>query len=193
MKWPAERLSQGLHAATLCADMPAPWGDASAGTAGRREALEREAAKLSAEDLYPFDRETATGNGFVQQCLHWPPVPVPEPDGPRDLPRVPVLLLAGDLDLSTPLEWARQAAAHAPRGQLVIAKGTGHGVQRQGNPEALAAVRRFVADALRVTPGSLSMAPRSLWNGTIAFGLVNVPVKVYTATESKSVHFHHVH
>ena len=37
------------------------------------------------------------------------------------------------------------------------------------------------------------MAPRSLWNGTIAFGLVNVPVKVYTATESKSVHFHHVH
>jgi DNA end-binding protein Ku len=37
------------------------------------------------------------------------------------------------------------------------------------------------------------MAPRSLWNGTIAFGLVNVPVKVYTATESKSIHFHQVH
>jgi DNA end-binding protein Ku len=37
------------------------------------------------------------------------------------------------------------------------------------------------------------MAARSLWNGTITFGLVNVPVKVYTATESKSVHFHQVH
>jgi DNA end-binding protein Ku len=37
------------------------------------------------------------------------------------------------------------------------------------------------------------MAARSLWNGTIAFGLVNVPVKVYTATESKSIHFHQVH
>jgi DNA end-binding protein Ku len=37
------------------------------------------------------------------------------------------------------------------------------------------------------------MAPRSLWNGTIAFGLVNVPVKVYTATESRTVHFHQVH
>jgi len=37
------------------------------------------------------------------------------------------------------------------------------------------------------------MAPRSLWNGTLAFGLVNVPVKVYTATESKSIHFHQVH
>jgi DNA end-binding protein Ku len=37
------------------------------------------------------------------------------------------------------------------------------------------------------------VAPRSLWNGTIAFGLVTVPVKVFTATESKTVHFHEVH
>lgn len=37
------------------------------------------------------------------------------------------------------------------------------------------------------------MAPRSIWNGTIAFGLVNVPVKVFSATESKSIHFHEVH
>jgi DNA end-binding protein Ku len=37
------------------------------------------------------------------------------------------------------------------------------------------------------------MAPRSIWNGTITFGLVNVPVKVYSATESKSISFHHVH
>ena len=37
------------------------------------------------------------------------------------------------------------------------------------------------------------MAPRSIWNGTIVFGLVTVPVKVYSATESKSIHFHQVH
>jgi DNA end-binding protein Ku len=37
------------------------------------------------------------------------------------------------------------------------------------------------------------VAPRSLWNGTIAFGLVTVPVKVFAATESKTVHFHEVH
>ena len=37
------------------------------------------------------------------------------------------------------------------------------------------------------------MAPRSIWNGTIVFGLVNVPVKVFSATESKSIHFHQVH
>jgi DNA end-binding protein Ku len=37
------------------------------------------------------------------------------------------------------------------------------------------------------------MAPRSIWNGTIVFGLVTVPVKVYSATESQSIHFHQVH
>ena len=30
------------------------------------------------------------------------------------------------------------------------------------------------------------MAPRSIWNGTITFGLVNVPIKLYSATESKT-------
>jgi DNA end-binding protein Ku len=37
------------------------------------------------------------------------------------------------------------------------------------------------------------VAARSIWNGTIAFGLVAVPVKVYSATESKTVHFREVH
>src|SRR5215207_6931894 len=35
--------------------------------------------------------------------------------------------------------------------------------------------------------------PRSLWNGTISVGLINVPVKLYTAVESKTVHFREVH
>jgi DNA end-binding protein Ku len=37
------------------------------------------------------------------------------------------------------------------------------------------------------------MAPRSIWNGTITFGLVAVPIKVFSATESKTVHFREVH
>jgi DNA end-binding protein Ku len=35
--------------------------------------------------------------------------------------------------------------------------------------------------------------PRSIWNGTITFGLVAVPIKVHSATEDKSIHFHQVH
>jgi DNA end-binding protein Ku len=34
---------------------------------------------------------------------------------------------------------------------------------------------------------------RSIWNGTITFGLTAVPIKVHSATEDKSVHFHQVH
>jgi DNA end-binding protein Ku len=35
--------------------------------------------------------------------------------------------------------------------------------------------------------------PRSLWNGTIAFGLVHVPVKLHSATESKKIAFRERH
>ena len=143
--WTARALSQGLHSSTLCADSRAPWGDASAPLAGRRAALDRAVAELSPADLYPYDRETAAGNGIARTCLHWPPVPVPKPAADRDLPAVPVLLLAGDRDLSTPVEWARQAARRAARGRLMVVKGAGHSVQTQRDPAVLRAVRGFVA------------------------------------------------
>jgi pimeloyl-ACP methyl ester carboxylesterase len=144
-RWTSEQLSQGLHASTLCADWPAPWGDASAPMQGREAAVRKAADKLTDADLYPFDRETATKNGFVLQCQYWPPVAAPKPEGPRDLPDVPTLLLNGDRDLYTPYEWAKQALAHAPGGRLMIVEGAGHDVQDQGEPKALAAVRRLVA------------------------------------------------
>ena len=34
---------------------------------------------------------------------------------------------------------------------------------------------------------------RSIWSGAISFGLVNVPVKLYTAVSRKNVHFHQLH
>jgi DNA end-binding protein Ku len=34
---------------------------------------------------------------------------------------------------------------------------------------------------------------RSIWNGTITFGLIAVPIKVHSATESHTIHFHQVH
>jgi DNA end-binding protein Ku len=34
---------------------------------------------------------------------------------------------------------------------------------------------------------------RSIWRGSIAFGLVNVPVKVYSATQDHDIKFHQVH
>jgi DNA end-binding protein Ku len=37
------------------------------------------------------------------------------------------------------------------------------------------------------------MAPRALWTGTITFGLVNVPVRVYSAVHQHKLDFHLVH
>ncbi|HYM45054.1 MAG TPA: Ku protein [Solirubrobacteraceae bacterium] len=34
---------------------------------------------------------------------------------------------------------------------------------------------------------------RSMWKGTLGFGLVSVPVKLYSAVTSRSVHFHQLH
>ena len=37
------------------------------------------------------------------------------------------------------------------------------------------------------------MAPRALWSGTITFGLVNVPVRIYSAVHQHKLDFHLVH
>ena len=34
---------------------------------------------------------------------------------------------------------------------------------------------------------------RSLWNGSISFGLVNIPIKLYTATSSNDIKFNYLH
>ncbi len=44
-----------------------------------------------------------------------------------------------------------------------------------------------------VTAAKYARVMRSIWKGSIAFGLVNVPVKVYTATEDHDIRFHQVH
>ncbi len=122
---PAQALSQGLHASTLCADWRFPWGDSSAPLAGRETKL---AAAVGGADLWPFDRSTAGRLGLATQCLPWPPAS-PTPAAPRRLPDVPTLLLAGGRDLSTPLEWTRRETALAPGGRLVVVPTAGHDVQ----------------------------------------------------------------
>lgn len=139
---PAVVLSQGLHAATLCADVLAPWGPPTTPLAGREAALQRAAAGT---DPAPYDHASVAGNGLAQTCLRWPPTPAPAPPRSGDLPPVPTLLLAGDHDLSTPLPWAREQAAHTPQGKLIVVPGAGHSVQSR-SPGAVGrrAVERFL-------------------------------------------------
>ena len=109
-------LSQGLHASTLCADVPMPWGGPDTPLAARPAALARAVARLTTAQVWPFDRATAAGNGLIQTCLYWPPAPAPPAAtaSRASLPPVPVLLLAGGHDLSTPLADARAQAALRP-------------------------------------------------------------------------------
>ncbi len=129
---PADELSQGLHASALCSDWTFPWGTSAAPLDGRDAAVQEAVAAVPEPDLVPFDARTASGNGFVRQCLPWAPVPDAPLDRRGRLPDVPTLLLAGTHDLSTPLEWAQREAQLAPSGQLVVVEGAGHSVVRQG-------------------------------------------------------------
>jgi pimeloyl-ACP methyl ester carboxylesterase len=137
-------LSQGLHASALCADWRFPWGDSQTPVSGRGAKLARDASRLRRQSVAPFDRATATGNGVVQECLPWSPTG-PTPDSARLLPRVPTLLVSGDRDLSTPLEWARREMAITPVGRLVVVHGAGHSVQVRAMSDA---GRRSVVDFL---------------------------------------------
>jgi pimeloyl-ACP methyl ester carboxylesterase len=146
---PASVLSQGLHASTVCEDYRQPWGGPDTPLAKRRATIQAAAGRLTPGLLWPFDRATATGNGELLTCMGWPPVPVTPPDASGSLPAVPVLLLAGERDLSTPLAWAQAELRHAPRGRLVVVRGAGHSVQLRARgavsrPAGRAAVARFL-------------------------------------------------
>ncbi len=145
---PAPALSQGLHESTLCLDLAPPWNPVSS-RAARAAVLSDAGARLPSSAFFPFSRASAVGNGLARNCLQWPPTEPPAV-GPVDpaglLPRVPVLLLAGGRDLSTPLAWARAEAVHAPDRKLIVVPDAGHSVQlRAGNVTARQALARFLA------------------------------------------------
>jgi hypothetical protein len=44
----------------------------------------------------------------------------------------------------------------------------------------------------RLLPRFLHM-PRAIWTGSISFGLVNVPVRMYSAIDESDLHFNLIH
>ncbi|KAB2352624.1 alpha/beta fold hydrolase [Actinomadura rudentiformis] len=127
---PVNRYSSGLHIATVCGDGRFPWGTSEAPVAGRQAILERTRRTLPTRKVWPFTADTAVGNGFIQECLYWPRSQHTAEPSVR-LPNVPTLILNGDRDLSTPLEWAREELRYAPGGKLVVVKGATHSIQNR--------------------------------------------------------------
>ena len=125
--FPPSLLSTALYAATSCEETAFPW-QRTAARAERLRQLREAVAALPATAFAPFDRSTALASDLVRLCAGWPQSPTAPalPAGP--VPDVPVLALAGEQDLRTPLEAARKVAARFPRGRLVVVPGVGHNV-----------------------------------------------------------------
>ncbi|MFC4908343.1 alpha/beta fold hydrolase [Actinomadura gamaensis] len=128
---PASQQSAGLHAATLCEDLRFPWGTSATPNELRRPFLDRTARTLPPSATWPYTTAVALAQSSVQTCLRWPAEP-PNSNPSGRLPAVPTLILNGDRDLSTPLEWARQELAASSAGtDLVIVKGAAHSIQNR--------------------------------------------------------------
>jgi pimeloyl-ACP methyl ester carboxylesterase len=125
---PIASFSSGLHAAALCSDLRFAWGDSSVPVTSRKALLSKVIAGLPEAAVWPYTAQIAAAQGFTKTCLEWPVVP-PSTDPSGALPDVPTLLLNGDADLSTPLQWAQAEAALAPHGTLVVVPGASHSIQ----------------------------------------------------------------
>jgi pimeloyl-ACP methyl ester carboxylesterase len=142
---PIDQYSSGLHIATICPDLfQPPWGSSAAPLAGRDRAIRRALSRVDPDDTWPFEPRATVDQAFVSGCRYWPRSR-PNPEPPRRRLTMPVLILNGDRDLSTPVKWAHDQAAITPRGQLVVIEGMGHSIQGR-NAAGDAAVREFLLD-----------------------------------------------
>ncbi|HET6298674.1 MAG TPA: alpha/beta hydrolase [Kribbella sp.] len=140
---PASEYSQGIQASTLCLDLDFPWGSAQAPEHSRARKADRAVSLLKPGQLWPFNAETARGNGEMVMCEHWPKVKDPEVRG-LSLVGVKALLVHGERDLGTPLVWAREAHRDIPGSRLVVVPDGGHSLQVSGAGTVRQTVTEFL-------------------------------------------------
>jgi pimeloyl-ACP methyl ester carboxylesterase len=153
---------------TNCGDGPFPWGPSDPPDS-RRSALTAAIAALPPGAAGPF------GSWALQNLLPWTCVDWPAPSGgavlgPGPLPDVPVLVLAGDRDIRTPLSGAVEVAARFPRGRVLVVPGAGHSVLNH-SACAANAVRSWLNGATPpavCTRFSLYVPPVGLWRRSVA-------------------------
>ena len=121
--------SQGDYFATLCVDSYEPWSW-SAPTHQRKTQFASAASELSPDHFAPFSNTAGTSLevSFEKQCLWWqkpaPSSPV-TPENPS-YPKVPTLVLDGDMDTIVPMEEVQQVAALFPKSTFVPVAEAGH-------------------------------------------------------------------
>lgn len=173
-----ETSSSTVNHATNCEETRFPWARDAAPRAAawggvpgdpepRAAAVAAAVQGVPATSYAPFTGlEVVTSRESpARECMAWPHTSrAPEALGAAPAPDVPALVLSGEHDLRTPLESAVKIAARFPRGQVVTARYTGHGVlagsPRAVRPCVVAAVERFVAGApAQATCGGTTRLP----------------------------------
>ncbi len=145
--------STALYAATTCEEASLPWDRSTPpDPAERHRQAAARAAGIAESEFEPFDRATALASDTLDLCERWPNAPLAPDFGSGPLPDVPVLLLAGEDDLRTPVESAQRVGALFAQSSLVVAPATGHsalGSDFSGCTQR--AFRSFFEDRLVIT------------------------------------------
>ena len=160
----ASLFSTGLLVSTMCEDAAFPWARTS--VPGERESAWRSAAaEIPPSAFAPFGTWAALTNPFTRLCLEWPQAPDAPALGSGPLPDVPVLAIAGDVDLRTPVSESAAAARAFPQGRLLVVPGAGHSALAY-SACALVRVRTWLdggvpGDRCTRVPPMLRPAPRA--------------------------------
>jgi pimeloyl-ACP methyl ester carboxylesterase len=122
--------SVGDLEAVSCHDYPTVWNVAS-GIPARRAQLSHAIAALPAGVFAPFSKRvwlnSADESELVRGCLKWPAPKYSDPPFPSaSRPHVPVLVIDGEFDQTTPVGDARQVAGAWPDATYVEMANTGH-------------------------------------------------------------------
>jgi pimeloyl-ACP methyl ester carboxylesterase len=121
--------SESLYLAVICHDYPELW-DPATPVAARPAQVRARLAAYPAGTFAPFSAAAWTGTDFegALACLRWPSPARPDPPAPPGAayPRVPTLILNGDLDNITPLSDATIVAHRFPESTLVDVENSGH-------------------------------------------------------------------
>ncbi|MFC4589861.1 alpha/beta hydrolase [Sphaerisporangium corydalis] len=129
----AGTFSLPMYVAVTCNDYPALW-DRAASVRERFRQYASRVARLDPAEYRPF-RPQAWIGGIVDLgdfCVRWPDRAAPVRYGVGRLPDVPVLVLSGELDLSTPTEEGLLAAGQYRGAEVIEVPSTGHVAEKDG-------------------------------------------------------------
>ena len=154
--------SMGHNAARICTDNVFQW-DKNASPSTRRAQWATARDALDPREFAPFSIEAWAVEDYFNPdpCVQWPApggrVEPPVPPG-TNLPAIPALVLAGDLDSITPLEKSRDVADLFPRSRFVTIANSGHHTAFNWRSDCAAPiVQRFLAT---FDPGDTTCATR---------------------------------